>query len=68
MTPCGLSWLTYLPSSQATTGMKVSLAQKKRGDRKGPQPVYIRLSHLGKEAFVSLGIAVHPRVGVPWSG
>lgn len=41
--------------------MKVALVQKTKRARSGDQPLYIRLSHGGRNAFVSLGLAVHPR-------
>ena len=41
--------------------MKVSLLVKRRKDRSGPQPVYVRLSHLGAEARVALGVKLHPK-------
>lgn len=41
--------------------MKVSLRQKTKSDRTGAQPVYVRLSHLGRESMISLGVSVHPK-------
>ena len=41
--------------------MKVSLLVKRRTDRSGAQPVYVRLSHLGAEARIALGVKLHPK-------
>ncbi|WP_412062132.1 tyrosine-type recombinase/integrase [Rubrivirga sp. IMCC45206] len=41
--------------------MKITLVQKPKSDRKGAQPVYVRVSHEGKERLVSLAISVEPK-------
>lgn len=41
--------------------MKVALVQKPKPDRTGEQPVYVRVSHAGREALVSLGLSILPR-------
>ncbi|MEM8558788.1 MAG: tyrosine-type recombinase/integrase [Bacteroidota bacterium] len=40
--------------------MKVILTMKVKHDRKGPQPVYVLISH-GKKAYVSLGLSIDPK-------
>lgn len=41
--------------------MKVTVLQKPKRNRTGAQPVYVRLSHGGREAYVSLAVSVEPK-------